>query len=192
MENTVNFSRIAVLGVLAFFPWLRRTIGVLALLGTVVGGLMAYSVPVFTNGVVVNTNPVCDRVAYQEAIKGEPPLGWGHYIKPSTATTLQRYVREANGTGWCLVKVDPTIEIRGLISEGRMVNVYVHRWYEVPSKYGEVVQANVPPSYNTSFLVWAGIALFSAAVFFFLWLPATILAAIGRSFLRDVKSTDVP
>lgn len=186
-DNTgFNFGRFATIGVVATFKGLRRTVGLLGLLCLIAAGLLWQDARTPPQPIVVNPSPLCNREGYLPVSAFLPPPEWGHYVKSVGANSPSYYVREAKGTGWCLVKHDRTVQTMPIKnSSGRPDLMYVNRWYEVPSKYSEKVDALAPKEdYRGAIALivgFIGVALLS------IWLPATILAAVARRWLRDVK-----
>lgn len=187
-DDGPNFPHLAAVGVIATFAGLRRTIGILGLLGLIASGII-YSMNMNKPNIPapVNPNPVCNRTALQTQMIGTPPGQWGNSIRSQNSVY---YVREANGTGWCRVV---TTQKPGVFPE-LIGGLYVYRWWEVPSKYGEIVQQHVkPPVVENVNNFWAlMLALGSVLILVGLWLPATILAAVARRWLSDVKQVDEP
>lgn len=182
--NDINVPHYITVGIFALFPGLRRFIGILGLVGLIVGGWMAYSAYYFPQVVAVNATPTCDREIWMPQSAFLPPQKWGEYVKsvPEGAKQPTYYVRERNGSGWCMVKHDPAIvEVNGM---------YANHWTEVPTKYGSNVQViDLAQNKRMSPHEWLilGILGFSVVILLGIWLPATIFAAVGRRFLKDVK-----
>lgn len=177
-DHGINLEHIATVGVVALFPGFRTFIGVVGLLGLVFGGLY-FSVKSIPNAQSVNLNPVCDREFFLL-----PSSNPNTFFGPGTVVTPKAlYVREANGTGYCLVKED--LGRPWFLKDGYNVK----RWYEVPSKYGEIVQqlAQSRPKSNEIDLIPIWIIGFSLALLLGVWLPATIVAYIGRRLLKNVQ-----
>jgi hypothetical protein len=186
-NNNINFSHLATVGTVAIFPGLRRTIGIIGLLGLLGAGVLGL-VSRTPQIITTNADPVCDRVAWQR-INSTPPDQWGTYVnvRGKDNYTVTQYVREANGTGWCIIKHDQTLSTMPVKSDdGRILQMYVNRWYEIPSKYGDRVEQLAP--HQDARPLWAmGLGFFSFALLFGIWLPATIIAAIGRRLLRNIQ-----
>lgn len=176
-----NLSHYLTVGVASVFPGLRRTIGILGLLGMIIGGLMVYrgNAP---EPIVVNATPSCERSVWQVQSAFLPPPVWGNYVKSIGKDRPSFYVQEAKGNGWCLVKKDEQITI--------INNIYVQRWFEVPSKFGDRIQAlasSQNPEPRPLYLLGLVFGCVGTGLLFCIWLPATILAAVGRRLLSDVK-----
>lgn len=182
--NDINVPHYITVGIFALFPGLRRFIGILGLVGLIVGGWMAYSAYYFPQVVAVNATPTCDRIMFRTLSQSGPPPEWGRFTQTRGASgQTEWYVKEARGSGWCLIKHDynATVLQNGL---------YGTLWAEVPSKYSARVQANADEQHHElsdhNWLI-LGILGFSVVILFGIWLPATIFAAVGRRFLKDVK-----
>ncbi len=203
MEDS-NLSHYITIGVVATFRWLRYTIGIIGVLGLLVSIYLCLQVLYPPAKVAVNPNPVCNREAYLTAgavmfgvpqpgtIPSIPPTAWGDYVKSIGSDHPTFYVREANGTGWCrVIRDNAPPQIRQMpTADHRTMAMYVYRWYEVPSQYGDRVELLAPPPANTKFLWALGIGFVSVGLIFGIWLPATIVAAVGRRWLLNIKSNE--
>ena len=188
MEHDINLSHLFTVGFFATFRGLRRAIGVLGLVGLIAAGILGLEARKPVQQIVANTSPVCNREVYQAQSAFLPPSNWGDNVKSIGANSPSFYVHEAKGTGWCLVKQDHALQTMNSVNgDGRPIVLYVHRWYEVPSQYGDRIQQLAPPRINTT-AYWAmGIGFISAGLLFCIWLPATILAAVGRRLIRNAQ-----
>jgi hypothetical protein len=190
MEEGTNISRYATIGLLATIPGLRKTLFWVCLLAVFGGILMAYiSVP--DRSIAASSNPICNREVLANVSAPDAPAIFGRYVNILSSATNQwnRYVREANGSGWCILR-------------RAHYDAYRYRWYEVPTKYGPIVEqyaklepgnkldAKIAEIGGQAILGWI-IAGFSAIVLVFMWLPAALLAMAGRNVIHNLKDEEV-
>lgn len=176
----MNISQIFILGVAATFPWVRRLIGVLGLIAVAVAAHLITAKVEPVTVAAVNNNPTCNRFVWFTPSEQRVPAAWGDFIRTPTET----YVREAKGTGFCRVKFEPEFKV--------IDGLYVRRWYEVPSKYGDIVAASIPatePPPNFRAIIGIFVGMFGLGLIG-IWLISTIMAAVARRWINNIKDDD--
>lgn len=167
----INVTHWAAVAVFATFSGLRHLLGILGLIA-IVAAVVFWNSPAQVTP--VRAEPVCNREFYKEPYSSIPGEWRGWFRTPNNPTL---YVQEANGTGFCRIKKDEQwINIGGL---------YKVHWYEVPTKYGEIVAQSAPPKEDTHRLLAIILGAVGGCFLFGLWLPATILAAVARRWRNE-------
>lgn len=127
----------------------------------------------------INMNPVCNREVFVKRERGGdiPTAVFGNWF----SDRVNRYTREANGTGFCAI-----------YSDTRWVRKYGSDWHLVfegplPSDMVPLVSSIAPYQHDMKTVASYGLGFLSFGVLFFIWLPSTLIALFARKVAITTK-----